>query len=362
MVDFVLLLQAAQDGDGRLDARLVDQHLLEAALQRGILLDVLAVFVERGGADAVQLAARQRRLEHVAGIHGALGLAGADHGVQLVDEDDDAALVQGDFLEHGLEALLELAAILGAGQQRRHVEHQHLLALERFRHFVVDDALRQALDDGRLADARLADQHRVVLGAALQDLDGAADLVVAADHRVELALAGALGEVEAVFLQRLALAFGLLDLDALPAAHGLDGLFQRLALGAGFLEQPAGLALVARQRQQEHLRGDELVAALLRFLVGEIEQVGEVTADRHLAAGAFHLRQAVDGRVQRLPQRRDIDAGTRQQRRGAAVVLVEQGQQQVLRLDHLVVVADGDALGVGDGLLELGGEFVEAHG
>jgi hypothetical protein len=70
-----------------LPRRLVHQHLLEAALQRGILLDVLAVFVQRGRADAVQLAARQRRLEHVAGVHGALGLAGAHHGVDLVDEE-----------------------------------------------------------------------------------------------------------------------------------------------------------------------------------------------------------------------------------------------------------------------------------
>ncbi len=171
------------------DARLVHQHLLEAALQRGVLLDVLAVFVQRGGADAVQLAARQRRLEHVAGVDGALGLAGADHGVDLVDEQDDAALVLRHFLEHRLQALLELAAVLGAGQQAGHVEHQHLLALQGFGHFAIDDALGQAFDDGRLADARLADQHRVVLGAALQDLDGAADLVVAADHRVELALA-----------------------------------------------------------------------------------------------------------------------------------------------------------------------------
>jgi len=46
------------------------------------------------------------------------------------------------------------------------------------------------LDDGGLADAGFADQHRVVLAATLQHLDGAADLVVAADHRVELALAG----------------------------------------------------------------------------------------------------------------------------------------------------------------------------
>lgn len=55
------------------------------------LFDVLAVFVQRGGADAMQLTARQRRLEHVAGIHRAVGLAGADHGVQLIDEQDDLA-------------------------------------------------------------------------------------------------------------------------------------------------------------------------------------------------------------------------------------------------------------------------------
>jgi hypothetical protein len=82
----IAFLQAAQDRDGRLHARLVDQHLLEAALERGILLDVLAVLVEGRGADAVQFATRQRRLEHVAGVDGAFGLAGADHRVHLVDE------------------------------------------------------------------------------------------------------------------------------------------------------------------------------------------------------------------------------------------------------------------------------------
>jgi hypothetical protein len=70
------------------------------------------------------------------------------------------------------------------------------------------DALRQALDDGGLAHAGLADQHRVVLAAALQHLDGTADLVVAADHRVQLALPCALGQVERVLLQRFTLAFG----------------------------------------------------------------------------------------------------------------------------------------------------------
>jgi hypothetical protein len=362
VVQFVLFLQAAQDGDGRLDAGLIDLHLLEAALQRGILLDVLAVFVERGGADAVQFAARQRRLQHVAGVDRALGLAGADHGVQLVDEKDDAAFVLRHFLEHGLEPLLELAAVLGAGQQARHVQHQHALVLQRLGHFAIDDALRQALDDGRLADAGLADQHRVVLGAALQDLDGAADLVVAADHRVELALAGALGEVEAVFLQRLALAFGFLRADVLAAAHGLDRVFQRLAIQAGFLEQAAALALVLGQGQQEHLRGDELVAGLLRFLVGDVEQVGQVAADADFAAVAFDFGQALQRLASAAFSPPTLAPARCNSEVGRAVVLVEQGQQQVLRLDELLVVADGQALRVGKRLLELGGKFVEAHG
>ena len=93
VVDFVALLQAAQNRDGVFDRRLVDQHLLEAPLERRVLLDVLAVFVERRGADAMQFAARQRGLQHVAGVHRALGLAGADHRVQFVDEHDRLALV-----------------------------------------------------------------------------------------------------------------------------------------------------------------------------------------------------------------------------------------------------------------------------
>ena len=284
VVDLVALLQAAQDRDRRLDRRLVDQHLLEPALERRVLLDVLAVFVERGRADAVELAPRQRGLQHVAGVDRALGLARADHRVQLVDEDDRLAGIGRDVLEDGLQALLEFAAVLGAGEQRRHVERQHALALQRLRHFAVDDALREAFDDRGLAHAGLADQHRVVLGAPLQDLDRPPDLVVAADHGVELAFAGALGEVDRVLLQRLALAFGFLRVDAGAAAHRLDRRLERLAGEAGVLQQPAGVALVVGGGQQEKLARDELVAALGRFLVGQVEEVVEVARDRDLAA------------------------------------------------------------------------------
>ena len=121
MVDLVLLLEPAQDGDGLLHRGLADEHRLEAPGQRRILLDVLAIFIEGGGADTVQLAARQRGLEHVGGIHGAFSLAGADESVQLVDEQHDVARSP-NLLEHGLQPLLELATILGPGEQEPEIE------------------------------------------------------------------------------------------------------------------------------------------------------------------------------------------------------------------------------------------------
>ena len=218
--------------------RLADHDRLEAPLERGVLLDVLAVLVERGRADGVQLAARQHRLEHVRRVHRAFGGAGADDGVQLVDEEDDLAGGVGDFLQDRLQPLLELAAVLRAGDERAHVERDDLLVLEPFGHVLPDDALRQPFDDGGLADAGLADEHRVVLGAARQHLDDAADLLVAADDRIELALARELGQVAAVALERLVGAFGILAGDALRAAHARQRLEDRVLRDAALLEEP----------------------------------------------------------------------------------------------------------------------------
>jgi hypothetical protein len=176
---------------------------------------VLAVLVQRRCADGVQLAARQHRLEHVGRVHRAFGGAGADDGVQLVDEEHDLAGRVDDFLEDGLESLLELAAVFRAGNERAHVERDHLLVLQPLGHILADDALREAFGDGGLAHAGLADEHRVVLGPAEQDLNDAPDLVVPADDRVELALARQLRQIAPVALERLIGGLGILAGDPL---------------------------------------------------------------------------------------------------------------------------------------------------
>jgi hypothetical protein len=66
VVRLVLVADALQDLDRVGERGLVDLDRLEAALERSVLLDVLAVLVERGGADGLQLAAGEHRLEDLA--------------------------------------------------------------------------------------------------------------------------------------------------------------------------------------------------------------------------------------------------------------------------------------------------------
>ncbi len=203
VVAFELVAQATEDGDGLLHRRLGDEHRLEAPLQRGVLLDVLLVLVEGGGADQVHLATRHRRLQHVGHVQPAFAaaLAGTNDGVHLVDEQDDLALRRLQFVHHLLEAFLELTAVLGAGDHGVDVQFDQALVAQHLRHLALDHALGQAFDDGGLADAGLADQHRVVLLAPGENLDGGLDFLRAADHRIELAFAGQPGQVAAELVQ-----------------------------------------------------------------------------------------------------------------------------------------------------------------
>ncbi len=319
VVDLVPLLQAAQDADRVLDRRLADVHLLESALERWILLDVLAVFVERRGTDHPQLAAGEHRLDHVAGVHRTFCATGTDDGVQLVDECDDLTFGVGDLLEYRLQPLLELAPVLGAGEHRRDVERDQPLALQPLRHVAVGDARRQPFDDGGLADAGLTDQHRVVLGAPRQHLDAPADLLVAADDRIDLALGRSSGEVLAVLLQRGELLLRVLIGHTMRAAHVAQHLQQFLGTD---IETPV-------HGEQQVLDRQEVVAQVLAIRLRGGDDVGELLAHPRFAA-AVGLRQLLHGLVGAVAhhQRRLSELG--EHRRHDGPVLAHHRAQHVV--------------------------------
>ena len=354
VVLLVALAQALEDLLGLLGGGLVDLDLLEAALERGVALQVLAVLVERRRADRLQLAAGQRRLQDRGRVDRALGRARADEVVQLVDEKDDVAAL-GDLLHHLLEALLELAAVLRARDQRGQVERVDLLVLEQLGDVAVRDALREALDDGGLADAGLADQHRVVLRAARQDLHHALDLGLAADDRVELALGGELGEVAAELVEQLRGLLALGPAGALLAAaagagqHPDDLVADLLRVGVEVEQDAGGDALVlAHEAEQDVLGADVVVAEAERFAQRQLEHLLGARRERDLAGGDLlagaddphDLRaHALDGDVERLEH-----AGRK------TLLLAQQAEQDVLGADVVVLELPGLFLGEDDDL------------
>ena len=352
VVDLVALLQPPQDGD-RVDHRgLAHEDLREAPLEGGVLLDVAAVLVEGRGADEAQLAAGEQRLDHVAGVHRPLGRAGAHDRVQLVDEGDHVALGVGDLLQDRLEPLFELAPVLGPGQHRPEVERDHPLALQALGDVALHDAVGQALDDGRLADAGLADQDRVVLRPARQHLDHAADLLVAPDDRVELAGPGQVGQVPAVALEGLG---GLLGVGGRHPVAAADVAQRRQQLLLGGPE-------LAGEGEQQVLDRQELVGQLGPGLVGRQEALAGHPGERRLRAAEhlgqprqrlFEVARALGRLHTHLGQQRPRDVAGLGQHRG----------EEVGGRDLGVLVGDGQLGGVGERLLGLLGPAfgVERH-
>ena len=225
----VAFLEPAQDGDRCLDAWLVDGDRLEASLQCGILFDVLAVLIERGGADTAEFASGELGLEHVGGIGCALGGPGTNQRVQLVDEQDDLPVTGSDLLDEGLEAILEFPAVLRAGDHGAQVHRDEGFVLERLGDVAADDAPGQPLSDRSLADARFADEHRVIFRAATEHLHHAPDFIVSPDDGVNFSLLGQGGEILAVLFESLKFILRVGIGDTLVAAHLAKCIEQSLA-------------------------------------------------------------------------------------------------------------------------------------
>ena len=271
VVDLVPLLQTTQNGDGILHGRLIDHNGLETTLQRGVFFDILAVLVQRGGADAVQLAARQHRLEQVAGIHSAVGLARADNGVQLINKQDDLAFGLLDLVQDALQALLKLAAVFGTSDQCAHIEAEHRAVFEVFGYVTAHDTLCKSFGNGGLADTGFTDQNGIVFALTAQNADDVANFGITPDDRVQLVGTRHLHEILPVFFQGVVGGFGVVGRYALVAAHLRQLLHKALGRDAKRLEQLGGCLAGALQNAKEYVfDADIFVLHLLGLLLGSV--------------------------------------------------------------------------------------------
>ena len=101
--------------------------------------------------------------------------------MEFVDEKDHISFSILHLADHGLQPLLEFPTEFGSGDQSTHVECDDAAILERLRHVSLDDPLREPFRDRCFSNARFPDEHRIVLGAARENLDHTTDFIIAAN-------------------------------------------------------------------------------------------------------------------------------------------------------------------------------------
>src|SRR5258708_4951140 len=260
MVHLITLLQSAQDRDGIFDRGLFDQNRLKAALQGGIFLDIFLVFIERRGANGAQLTSSQRGLEHVGGIHGAFRGAGAHQRVQFVDEQNNLSFGFGNFFQDSFQPVFKFAAEFRSRDQGCQIQGHQALGLQDVRNVSGNNSLRQPFDDGGFAHTGLANQHRVVLGAASKNLHDAADFLVAAYDWVEFGAPRKFGQITRVFFESGVGGFGILRGYALRSTNARESLQNCFVRSTLFFEQLSGGIAVLPGNGQEHMfRGNVFV-------------------------------------------------------------------------------------------------------
>ena len=204
---FVALFQTAQDRHRVFNTGFTDENLLETALQGSVLLDVLAVFLERGGANQAQFAAGQHRFQHIGGCDRSFSATSTHQRVEFINKCDDLALGIIDLFQDCFEALFKLTPILRASNQGRHVQGNQLLSLERVRNVSGNNSLGKSLNHSGLPHTGFTDQHGVIFGAAGEHLRDPSDLRIATDHRIEFSFPSDVGQVHSILLQSAFLLF-----------------------------------------------------------------------------------------------------------------------------------------------------------
>ncbi len=259
------------------------------------------------------------------------------------------------------QALFEVAAEPGAGQERARIEREHLGLLQRLRSLLGEEVGGQALGHSGLADPGLAHKHRVVLPPSAEHLDRALEFGGPTDERVEQAPGGPVGERGRIGRERVAGARRRLLANAGRRLASFPGERARGHLGNAVVDefedvQPAD-ALVVEEVGGQALGllqdGGQDVAGVhflpLRALDVENRRLQHAPeGGRLLGLALLPALELFDGFleifVERLPQLRQIGATAGEN--ALALAVVRQREEQVF--ERQVGMPPRNSLAVGD--------------
>ncbi len=276
-----------------------------------------------------------------------------------------------------LEALLEIAAITRSGEQRAHVEREDRRVGEHVGNLALGDLAREAFRDRRLADARIADEQRVVLLAPAQHLDRAHDLRLAADQGVDAVVARLAVQVDAIgveraFLLALVAVASLAPFAALGFVLDSPRRARRVREAGAFgdavadvvdrviaghfllLQEVDGVALALREKRDENIGAVHILAA------GGLHADDGALHDAVEARGGLRLLRIAIDQIVELPrdifaqipaEELEVDRAGAQHRGGVGIL--DQAQQQMLERRIFMTPLSGQRQSPIQGLLEI---------
>ena len=310
----------------------------------------------------MQFAARKSRLHQRRGVDRAFRAARAHHLVNLVDEDDHLARRALDLVHHRLQSLFELAPELRPRDHSAHVQRQKPLVLKVLGNVPGGDLLRETLGDRRLADASLADDHRIVLRAPVQHLHHALDLVLAAYYGVELGLPRRLRQIDAVALQRAVLRLRRRAVDARAATHLLKRLVDALLVDAELLQYAHRLSLaLICDRDQDVLDAHVFVLQPLGLGVRRLEHPHDPRSRVDLHHVILELRRLRKRPRHRFPQSVAVRAQLLHKPRHNPALVLQQREEDMLHVPLRMPFCAYELLALRQHLLRAFCESVLSH-
>ena len=218
---------------------------------------MFAVFIERGCANAVKLAACKRGLQQIRSIHRAIGFACTHKRMHFIDEEDNTPFSCCDFRENGFQTFFKFAAIFRACNQSTHIKRKKFFIRKAFRYIAIDDAQGQAFGNRRFADAWFANKNGIIFSTTREHLNGTADFFIAPDDRIKLSGARGFRQITGVFFERFISVFSRRIVSCTTFAQIIDRVVERLRCYTRFGEHFTGIHIfLGRNREQEPFNGD----------------------------------------------------------------------------------------------------------
>ena len=140
VVLLVAVLKAVNNGNGVIVIWLTDVDRLKTPLKCSVLLDMFTILLCRSCTNDLDFSTRQRWFQDGRGVDGALCGAGANDGVNLIDE-EDVILGFFQFSNNLLHAVLKLTAILRSRYQTCQVKRPDLLSAQDVRNVARSNKL-----------------------------------------------------------------------------------------------------------------------------------------------------------------------------------------------------------------------------